>query len=79
MTYTEEQLKTLSVWEDNFWTAIKADYSRYIGLSAIRVIHRIWEDAHHAKRNLDTGCSHCVLTLLKDVGTEYFADLGKEI
>lgn len=79
MTYTEEQLKTLSQWEDNFWTALKADYSRYVGLTAIRVIHRTWEDAHKTQRHLDTGCSHCVLSLLKDVGREYFRDIGKEI
>lgn len=79
MTYTKEQLKTLSQWEENYYTALKADYSRYVGMTAIRVIHRIWEEAHKSKRTLDAGCSHCVLSLLKDVGREYYRDIGKEI
>ena len=72
MKLTEEQIKTLSAYEQHFETAVNGNWSRYPGVVALQQIHRIMEDVTGTKRPLNTNCQSCVLNLLKDCGILYF-------
>jgi hypothetical protein len=75
MTYTAEQLKTLSAWEENFRTAIKAKWARNPGRSGIRQIYDIYTKATGDRRRYSDNCSTCILSLLQDAGKLYFQDM----
>lgn len=75
MVFNEEQLKTLSAWEDNFRTAVKAQWARNPGSNALRVIHGIYTSATGDQRRFNDNCNHCILSLLQDCGKIYFQDL----
>lgn len=77
MTFSEEQIKTLSTWEPNFHTAINADWARNPGTSGLRVIYDIYTKVTGDKRPFNDNCSHCIVSLLRDCGKIYFQD--KEI
>ena len=74
MKFTKEQLKTLSAWEDNFRTAVKAQWARNPGSSGLKVIYDIYASATGDKRRFSDNCSHCILSLLQDCGKLYFQD-----
>lgn len=74
MTFTEEQLMTLSQWEDNFRTAVLAQWARNPGRSGLRVIYDIFTSVTGDKRRFNDNCSHCILSLLQDCGKIYFRD-----
>lgn len=74
MTFTKEQIKTLSAWEDNFRTAIRAKWARNPGRSALRVIYDIYTSATGDRRRFSDNCSTCILSLLQDCGKLYFQD-----
>lgn len=75
MTFNEEQLKTLSAWEENFRTAVKADWARNPGRNGLRVIYDIYTQMTGDQRRFNDNCNHCILSLLKDCGRLYFKDL----
>ena len=75
MTFTKEQLKTLSAWEENFRTAVKAQWARNPGSSNLRVIYDIYTSATGDKRRFNDNCNHCILSLLQDCGELYYRDL----
>lgn len=77
MTFTEEQIKTLSAWEPNFHTALNAQWARNPGTSGLRTIWEIYTKATGDKRRFNDNCNHCILSLLQDCGKSYFSD--KEI
>ena len=68
MTFTKEQLKTLSAWEENFRTAVKAKWARNPGRTALRVIYDIFTQATGDRRRFSDNCSTCILNLLTDCG-----------
>lgn len=72
MKLTEDQIKTLSAYEQYFETAVYGNWSRYPGVVVLQQIHRIMEDVTGTKRPLNTNCQSCVLNLLKDCGILYF-------
>lgn len=74
MTFTEEQLKTLSQWEDNFRTAVNAQWARNPGRSGLKVIFDIYTSVTGDTRRFNDNCSHCILSLLQDCGRIYFKD-----
>ena len=74
MTFTEEQLKALSPWEDNFNTAVNAQWARNPGRDGLRVIYDIFTSVTGDKRRFNDNCSHCILSLLQDCGSIYFKD-----
>ena len=74
MTFTKEQLQTLSAWEENFRTAIKAKWARNPGRTALRVIYDIFTQATGDRRRFSDNCSTCILNLLTDCGKLYFED-----
>ena len=75
MTFTKEQLKTLSAWEENFRTAVKAQWARNPGRSGLKVIYDIYTSATGDTRRFNDNCSHCILSLLQDCGRIYFQDM----
>ena len=74
MTFTKEQLKILSAWEENFQTAVKAKWARNPGRTALRVIYDIFTQATGDRRRFSDNCSNCILNLLSDCGKLYFED-----
>ena len=74
MTFTEEQIKTLSAWEDNFRTAVNAQWARNPGTTGLKVIWEIFTSATGDTRRFNDNCNHCILSLLQDCGRIYFHD-----
>ena len=75
MKLTQEQINTLSQWEENFRTAVKAQWARNPGSRNLRVIYDIYTSATGDKRRFNDNCNHCILSLLQDCGKVYFQDL----
>ena len=67
-------MATLSAWEQNFRTAVHAQWARNPGRSDLRVIYDIYTSATGDKRRFNDNCSHCILSLLQDCGKIYFQD-----
>lgn len=78
MTFTTEQLETLSQWEENFRTAVQAQWARNPGRSGLRVIYDIYTAATGDKRRFSDNCNHCILSLLQDCGKLYFQDITEK-
>ena len=78
MTFTTEQLNTLSQWEEQFRTAVNAQWARNPGRSALKVIYDIYSAATGDRRRFSDNCNHCILSLLTDCGKAYFADLTEK-
>ena len=74
MVFNEEQLKTLSAWEENFRTAVNAAWARNPGRSALRTIYDIYTSATGDGRRFSDNCSNCIVSLLMDCGKLYFQD-----
>lgn len=78
MTFTTEQLNTLSAWEENFRTAVRAKWARNPGRSSLRTIYDIYTSATGDRRRFSDNCSQCILSLLTDCGNAYFADITEK-
>lgn len=74
MTFSEQEIMTLSTWEQHFDTALNADWSRNPGRTALQTIHSIFTKATGDRRRYNDNCQRCILNLLKDCGRIYFAD-----
>lgn len=74
MRFTEQQLKDLSPWEDNFRTAVNAQWARNPGRSGLKVIYDIFTSVTGDTRRFNDNCNHCILSLLQDCGRIYFQD-----
>lgn len=74
MTFTKEQLLTLSRWEYNFHCAVYADWSPNPGEANARLIHQIYKSATGDSRRVCYNCQHSLLSLIRDCGTLYFKD-----
>lgn len=77
MTFTTDQLETLSQWEENFRTAVRARWARNPGRSGLRVIYDIYTAATGDQRRFSDNCNHCILSLLTDCGRIYFQDIAE--
>ena len=75
MTFTKEQIETLSAWEENFRTAVKAKWARNPGRTALRMIYDIYTKATGDRRRFSDNCSQCILSLLHDCGEIYYRDV----
>lgn len=74
MKFTQQQLVTLSQFEEHFNTAVHADWTRHPGAANLRLIHQIYTDATGAKVRLNDTCNICILRLVKECGRQYYAD-----
>lgn len=78
MTFTTDQLETLSQWEEQFRTAVRAQWARNPGRSGLRVIYDIYTAATGDQRRFSDNCNHCILSLLQDCGKLYFQDITEK-
>lgn len=74
MTFTKEQLEILSQYEQYFFTATKANYTRNPGRTALTEIHQIYTSATGSRIRLNTGCGHCIFGLVKSCAVAYYKD-----
>ena len=79
MRLTDEQFTTLSTWEENFETAVRAQWALNPGTAALEVIVGIWNEVTGEGRRLNTGCANCIFSLLKDVGALFFQEKQRRI
>lgn len=74
MKLTKEQIKTLSQWEQNFHTAIEADWCRHPGRAGLRTIYDIYTQATGDTRRFNDNCSGCIVSLVRDCGRLYYQE-----
>lgn len=70
---TPEQLETLAPMERYFKQAVEASWCSYPGQENIKTMLRTWEDLTGTQYPYKPGCSHCLMNLVRDMGTLYFA------
>ena len=75
--FTGEELETLKQFEKNFDTAVHQNYARNIPTDAQELIRKTYEDALGKPYSSNGTCSYCIYSMLKTVGTKYFADKEK--
>lgn len=73
MTFTQEQMTTLSSFEKYFTTAIKSSWCSYPGHAAIITMKDIMTTIGY-KVPVRESCGRCLLDFIKDVGKIYFRD-----
>lgn len=69
---TKEQIETLSAWEENFETAIRAKWALNPGTTALTTMVNIWNEATGNERKLNPSCGNCIFRLLEEMGQMYF-------
>ena len=74
MTFTKEEMEILSKYEQYFHTATKANYTRNPGRVALQEMHGIFKSATNSAIRLNTGCGHCIYSLVKAVAVAYYKD-----
>ena len=74
MTFTNEEMEILSKYEQYFHTATKANYKRNPGRVALQEMHSIFKSATNSAIRLNTGCGHCIYSLVKAVAVAYYKD-----
>ena len=74
MTFSKEEMEILSKYEQYFHTATKANYTRNPGRTAPQEMHRIFKSATGSAIGLNTGCGHCIYSLVKAVAVAYYKD-----
>ena len=74
MTFTKDQIEALAKYEPYFFTATKANYTRNPGRVALQEMHGIFKSATNSAIRLNTGCGHCIYSLVKAVAVAYYKD-----
>lgn len=74
MTFSKEEMEILSKYEQYFHTATKANYTRNPGRVALQEMHGIFKSATGSAIRLNTGCGHCIYSLVKAVAVAYYKD-----
>ncbi len=74
MTFSKEEMEILSKYEQYFHTATKANYTRNPGRVALQEMHGIFKSATNSAIRLNTGCGHCIYSLVKAVAVAYYKD-----
>lgn len=75
MNYTDQQRATLAQYEEHLRTAVRSDWARNPGPRALNEINDILYAGKTYKPRVNYGCQQCLVRLLRDAGTLYFADL----
>lgn len=70
---TQEQLEALAPYERNFEQAVKAAWCSYPGQAGIDTMLDIWRSLTGIGYPYQPGCPNCLLNLVRDIGTIYFA------
>lgn len=75
MNYTDEQRAILAQYEPYLRTAARSDWARNPGPRALEQINDILYAGKTYKPRVNHGCQQCILSVLRDAGRAYFADL----
>lgn len=77
---TQEDIKYLEAYEQNFTTAINSNYSRNIVSSALDRMLEIYQRETGTSYRLCKSCTSSILSFLKQIGKLYFKAVqeGKE-
>ena len=70
---TQEQLEALAPYERNFEQAVKAAWCSYPGQAGIDTMLDVWRSLTGIGYPYQPGCPNCLLNLVRDIGTIYFA------
>lgn len=70
---TAAQVAALAPYERYFKQAVEAAWCSYPGQAAIDNMKAIWEDLTGHAYPYKAGCPNCLLNLVRDMGTLYFA------
>lgn len=76
-TLTDEQVSLLAPYEARFAQVLVSGNCPFPGQSAIERMKAVWETQTGSTLPMRPGCSVCLFNLLKDLGTLYFAAVGK--
>ena len=74
MTFSKDEMEILKQYEEYFYTATKANYTRNPGRVALQEMHSIFKSATSSAIRLNTGCGHCIYSLVKAVAVAYYKD-----
>ena len=74
MTFSKDEMEILAKYEPYFFTATKANYTRNPGRVALQEMHGIFKSATNSAIRLNTGCGHCIYSLVKAVAVAYYKD-----
>lgn len=72
----DAQLEALAPYERYFGTAIRSGYAQHPGTAAIETMRTVWAELTGQRYPMNLGCTRCLMNLLKDIGTLYFAAKG---
>ena len=70
---TAAQIKALEPYERNFKQATEAAWCSYPGQAGINLMLETWTALTGMPYAYRAGCPHCLLNLVRDLGTLYFA------
>lgn len=70
---TQEHIAALSEYERFFKTALEARWCSYPGQAALDKMRNIWAEVTGVTYPFRSGCSACILNLVRDIGRLYFA------
>lgn len=70
---TAAQVEALAPLERYFKQATEAAWCSYPGQAAIQLLRDTWEDLTGHAYPYKAGCPNCLLNLVRDMGTLYFA------
>lgn len=82
MKLTKEQFEALAPYEENFRTANRSEtsgWSRHPGSAALDLMQRIYTNAVGPRPRLNKSCSHCILSLIRDMGRIWLSDQAEHI
>lgn len=71
---TAEQMTLLKPYERHFRYATTAAWSPYPGKVGIDTMLEVWKELTNTPYPYKPGCPHCLMNLVRDMGTIYFAN-----
>ena len=75
---TKQELKYLSNFEDNFYTATRSNFSRNISRTNLEKFSEIIEKETGKIQNINLNCSICALNLIKKMAELYYNEKNKK-
>lgn len=70
---TADQVRLLAPYERNFRQATEAAWCSYPGQAGINQMLDVWTSLTGSQYPYRAGCPNCLLNLVRDIGTIYFA------
>ena len=71
--FTRAQVESLAQYEPIFGHAVRAAWCEYPGLEGLERMQAAWKETTGRDYPYRPGCSTCMMNLVRDCGTLYFA------